>query len=355
VDAWNLLPDGHTGVIVLMDSLSEFDNADSPAVPLEIRLGERSRLLIVAGDWPLEPIPGGPPGSVERIAGHFDARRIRAHFVGDLVVHGTAAGGTSNAGALFLNGLMLEGRLIVAAGTLSRLGFAHGTLLPAHGGLVVETGGNEQLTLEIDHAVCALVSAAQPLDGLQITDSIIGHEGASPDLSVDAPETNAELLRSSFFGAVAVQSVTASDCIFAGGLDAVRRQTGCVRFSYVPPGSTTPRRYRCQPELETRTRIDALREQARLSGATVTTEQEADIRTEVEALIRPAFVSRELGDPGYGQLELHCAKQIRTGAESGAEMGAFEFLKQPQREANLRDALKEYLRFGLDAGLFFVT
>ena len=68
------------------------------------------------------------------------------------------------------------------------------------------------------------------------------------------------------------------------------------------------------------------------------------------ALIRPLFVSRDYGDPGYGQLERRCAVQIRTGAESGAEMGAFEFLKQPQREANLRDALDEYLRFGLEAG-----
>ena len=48
-------------------------------------------------------------------------------------------------------------------------------------------------------------------------------------------------------------------------------------------------------------------------------------------------------------------EQIRTGAESGAEMGAFEFLKQPQREANLRDALAEYLRFGLEARLVFVN
>jgi hypothetical protein len=36
-------------------------------------------------------------------------------------------------------------------------------------------------------------------------------------------------------------------------------------------------------------------------------------------------------------------------------MGAFSSLKQPQREANLRLALDEYLRSGLDAGIFFVT
>ena len=36
-------------------------------------------------------------------------------------------------------------------------------------------------------------------------------------------------------------------------------------------------------------------------------------------------------------------------------MGAFSFLKQPQRTANLQSNLEEYLRFGLEAGIFFVT
>jgi hypothetical protein len=36
-------------------------------------------------------------------------------------------------------------------------------------------------------------------------------------------------------------------------------------------------------------------------------------------------------------------------------MGAFRFLQQPQREANLRMSLGEYLRFGLEAGLVFST
>ena len=79
------------------------------------------------------------------------------------------------------------------------------------------------------------------------------------------------------------------------------------------------------------------------------------MRAAVQALIHPLFVSRRYGDPAFGQLERRCAPQIRTGAESGAEMGAFEFLKQPQREANLRDALAEYLRFGLEDGLVQVN
>jgi hypothetical protein len=36
-------------------------------------------------------------------------------------------------------------------------------------------------------------------------------------------------------------------------------------------------------------------------------------------------------------------------------MGVFSHLKQPQREANLRVALEEYLPFGLQAGMFYVT
>ena len=36
-------------------------------------------------------------------------------------------------------------------------------------------------------------------------------------------------------------------------------------------------------------------------------------------------------------------------------MGAYHLLFQPQREANLRIRLEEYLRFGLEAGVFFET
>ena len=36
-------------------------------------------------------------------------------------------------------------------------------------------------------------------------------------------------------------------------------------------------------------------------------------------------------------------------------MGAFSHLRQPQREANLRVRLEEYLPFGLEPGLIYVT
>jgi hypothetical protein len=350
VTAWNLQPRGRTGVIVLMDSLSEHDS-----MPLDIEIGERSQLLIVAGEWLLEPIPGAPPGSVARVRGHFDAQQVRAHFVGDLIVRGNAAASSPDAGSCFINGLLLEGRLIVAPGNLGQLAVAHSSLIPQSGALVVAPGGNEQLTLTIDRSICSAIGVGGAIRGITITESIVGTGDGSPDVGLDAPETALDLARSSFFGGVTALSLSATDCIFAGFVQALRRQTGCVRFSYVPPGSAVPRRYRCQPDLETATRIASFRETAQQRGTIATQADEDAIRAEVAALIRPLFVSRRYGDPGYGQLEQRCALQIRSGAESGAEMGAFEFLKQPQREANLRDALDEYLRFGLEAGLFFVT
>jgi hypothetical protein len=358
VQAWNALPAGRNGVIVLMDSLSEFDTGGSPPTPLRIDVSEGSRLLVVAGLWPLEPVPGPTPGGLARRPGRVDARGVRAHFVGDLEVRGTAPAGSADPGECSFNGLMLEGRLVVAPGHLGRLALAHCSLLHGFGGLGVQSGGNERLRLSVQRSICPGIEASGPLGDIAVADSLIGSgsgEGSPPDVCLGAPEAALELARSSFLGGVEAQTLSATDCLFDGPLQVQRRQEGCVRFSYVPPGAATPRRYRCQPELETAARTAALFEAVRRQGREATDAEVAALRAEVEARVRPRFVSRRMGAPGFGQLERRCPVCIREGAESGAEMGAFEFLKQPQREANLRDALDEYLRFGLEAGLVWVT
>lgn len=71
--------------------------------------------------------------------------------------------------------------------------------------------------------------------------------------------------------------------------------------------------------------------------------------------VKPQFTSLRYGDPGYGQLSQRCAVEIRTGADNESEMGAFNELMQPQRETDLRVRLDEYLRFGLEAGIFYAT
>ena len=69
----------------------------------------------------------------------------------------------------------------------------------------------------------------------------------------------------------------------------------------------------------------------------------------------PSFVATQYGRPAYCQLRLRRPAEIRTGAEDGSEMGVYCQLKQPQRESNLRIRLDEYLPFGLEAGLIYVT
>lgn len=107
---------------------------------------------------------------------------------------------------------------------------------------------------------------------------------------------------------------------------AARRQSGCVRYSYVSDGAQLPRRYRCQPDDPARA-----------------------------ALVRPQLTSDRYGSPGYCQLSRACAVEIREGAEDGSEMGVCHDLFLAQRERNLRIQLDEFLRFGLEAGIFYVS
>jgi hypothetical protein len=65
----------------------------------------------------------------------------------------------------------------------------------------------------------------------------------------------------------------------------------------------------------------------------------------VAARLEPAYVSDELANAGYARLAERAAPELRTGAESGAEMGAWRFLLTPQRLANLAAALDEFLPF----------
>jgi hypothetical protein len=319
VDEWHLQPPGVTGVIALMDSL---EDRDAPAT-LTIRVPAQSRLLIVGGDWP-EP----------RVNGQFEAADVRPHHVGDLVVHGDP--GAGERGRLAINGLLLEGSLRVDSGDLGRLEVAHSTIDPHSGQFVVE-GGNDDLRVSLTACITGPIHLSSGTSGLSIRDCLVVNDSpGSPDASIVAPESEVAIEQTTVFGGTEVRVLEASNSIFLLPVVAHRRQKGCARFSYIPPGSRTPRRHRCQPDTA-------------LAAADAA---EADA---VRRRVVPAFESRRFGDPQLGQLDLRTADEIRRGAEDGSEMGAYSFLKQPQREANLRRALDEYLRFGLEAGIFFVA
>jgi hypothetical protein len=272
-------------------------------------------------------------------------------------------------GVLTLSGLVVEGFLQVI-GDLGQLRVLHSTLVPgrqldedgkpmsSNPSLIVDglnaTGSPINIELKVETAYSILGGLVVPenTNGIWILDSIVDGAGA-PAISDGAAGHSAPLTteRSTFFGVVLVKSLHASEVIFTAIADAQRTQDGCVRFSYVPPGSHVPRRYRCQPDLEIEQEIaDAIKQNPLLTAA-----EQAEITNFIEGWLVPSFKARNYGSPFYAQLHLGCPEQIRTGAEDGSEMGAFCNLKQPQRESNLKIRLQEYLPFGLEAGIIYVT
>jgi hypothetical protein len=198
--------------------------------------------------------------------------------------------------------------------------------------------------------VAATVDAT-PAD--QSTSKKLRLEGDRPAIAAsdggELPGPPAKLERTTIFGKVHVQELSlASHSLFTAPVTALRRQAGCVRFSYVPDGSRTPRRHRCQPDLALARRADELQ----LSSVDDLPPAEKE---QVQLRLRPFFRSLCYGDPAYAQLDVACAEELRAGAEDGSEMGVFGPLKQPQREANLRLRLEEYLPLGLEAGFIYVT
>jgi len=141
----------------------------------------------------------------------------------------------------------------------------------------------------------------------------------------------------------------AENAIFMGLILACRRQQGCMRFCYVPPLSRKPRRYECQPDLVDRS-IVALAQQKNLSSA------EKNIPLARERMrVEPEFNSFRYGAPTYCQLSDFCAPEITRGADDQSEMGVFHDLYQPQRAANLRTRLDEYIPAGMTAGIIYAS
>jgi hypothetical protein len=187
---------------------------------------------------------------------------------------------------------------------------------------------------------------------IEIRDSIV--DATSNDLAaIGAPNLPfafavLSILRTTVFGGVYTHAIAAAeDSIFMSDVRVARRQIGCVRFSYVTPGSRTPRRHRCQPDGVRRTVDDA---QPALPAA------EALLRKAGETTrVRPVFTGTRYGHAAYAQLAVSCALEITRGAEDESEMGAFHDLYQPQREANLRVRLDEFMPAGMEADILFAS
>ena len=341
VTAWNAHASATPrafGILAIMDSAT-YTGSLTGASELLVPAG--CRLAVVGAGWP-EIEDDSAPGGRRRRTGDVAADQLlRPHVHGSLSVRGTAPTGAPDPGALILDGLLIEGKVTVEQGNLGTLRIIDSTLVPASGGLVVTPAGtpgveNVRLAVIVERSITGPLSLRDAVPSLHIGSTVVDRAGGK--VAIDASGAATDIQRSTIIGTTSVERLDAGNAVFTDAVVAARLQAGCVRFSALPDTSPTrvARRYRCQPDLALKSAPAA---------------RHARVRAE----LAPAFTSTTYGEPGYAQLAFTCADGIATGAEDGSEMGAFSSLLQPQREANLRIALEEYLRSGLDAGIFYVT
>ncbi|MFI1369491.1 hypothetical protein [Streptomyces griseochromogenes] len=316
-----------TGIIEITHSGAHQEQLDfdlDPGDRLELRAAEGTRPVIRLLDW---------------YSNRPDALNIRA-------VHGDCA--PHERPRIVLDGLLVTGRGINVTGSMGAVVVRHSTLVP---GWSLEPGCEphspeepsivlERTTacVQIEHSILGTIEvigdevSEDPLD-IHLRDSVLDATGDDRE-ALSAPDCRhahavLHLHRTTVIGEVHTHAVeTAENSILTGRLHVARRGIGCLRYCYVPPGSRTPRRHRCQPDL---------------------------VGPEQAGRVRPLFASERYGTPWYGQLADRCAEEIRRGADDGAELGAFHDLYRPQREDGLRARLAEYAPAGADAGIFFVT
>jgi hypothetical protein len=251
---------------------------------------------------------------------------------GDILISG------GDSAEVTINGLLIAGaRLRIPVlnprdGTpngLQRVTLLHCTLVPAPETIIVEL---PNVVLDIQLSIIGSIRAIDSAT-VQVQDSIIDttsdSELAYAGLNPGDGGGTLQLINTTVFGRIhAIEMNLISSSLLVAvpdplnpGIPSVvsdRTQDGCVRFSRIPADGRTPRQYKCTAD-------------------------------------EPVFTSTRYGDPAYCRLDQRCSASISAGGDDGAEMGAFHNLFQPQRVANLRARLDEYLRFGLEAGIFFAS
>jgi hypothetical protein len=282
---------------------------------------------------------------------------------------------------LTLNGLVVAGRPLVAAagrGTEARpaiLTLRHCTFVP---GLTLTRAGAPRFpdqpsllvdipgaTVDIDRCILGGLRAGRDTT-IKIANSMIDATG-DEQVAFAAPTGIAAggvltLVNSTVIGRVHTSrlELASNSILMARPADSGpwrhpvisdQNQHGCVRFCFVPPDSIVPRRYRCQPDLA----IEEAILKADQSAGSLSAPQRQAIRDATLSRVRPVWTTLRYGRPAYGQLGRSCPGELRTGAEDESEMGAFHDVFAPQREGNLRIRLQEYLRFGLEVGIFYST
>lgn len=290
-----------------------------------------SRTYSLASDSP--NLDASPDQTVE-IRAVNGARPVLRLTGGNMVVNG------GKGSTIIINGLVLVGGALHITGEPASVILRHCTLVPGidrnrqneptDPGAPVLVIDSQNVEVTLDRCICGTIQAVNgcTVKALHTIIDATGETLVAFSAAASAAGGTLEVENSTIIGRVYTYNLQyASNVIFAartpGGSTALpvrsdRTQDGCVRFSVVPTGSRTPRRYHC-------------------------------------VSIPASFTSLRFGLPGYCQLTTGCSPEIRLGADDESEIGVFHDLYIPQRESDLRTRMDEYLRFGMEAGVFYAS
>jgi hypothetical protein len=121
-------------------------------------------------------------------------------------------------------------------------------------------GDNDQLIISLERTLSGPLYLADTVPQLHLHDCVIdkGQAENSSAVAIAAAGTAIAMHTTTVLGRTAARQLDASDCLFTEKVTVWRRQTGCIRFSYVPVASQTPQRYRCQPDLALKAALDEI-------------------------------------------------------------------------------------------------
>ncbi|MDD7942411.1 hypothetical protein PHK61_28750 [Actinomycetospora lutea] len=307
--------------------------------PFVVTLHADSEVHLVAAQWwEPRPVPGAPADASLR--GFVLRRERRFTVAAPLQVVAGAPGG--RAGRLVLDGLELTAGLELAVESAHAVDLRHVTVRhPGHVALGA-TGALSDVAVTVDSSVCGpirLGTGGTATGRLDVRDSVLDGDSA-PGEALTAPDLDVGLCNVTVLGPSSMRSLEATNVIFTESTTVTRRQSGCVRYSFVPPDSRTPREHRTQPAL-------ALEEAREAKGAPLT----SDERVATTLSVQPVLMDVAVDEPTHAMLHALCPDAIRSGGEADAEMGAFARAAFGVATANLVSLFDDYLPVALEAGV----
>jgi hypothetical protein len=337
VAAWNALPGGSSGVILLPDFEGytiDLSGADA------IQISAQSQLILASAAISTTGAPPIYDNSCVTLRGNIEVVGLPAPVLPD--------GDTPPLGQLQISGIWLAGQAQIS-GEPCCVQIMDSTLVPgqslttqgdpAYPGEPSIAGSAKGATLCLTRVITgpvALPSNCSTRICSSIVDASSPYCPAYAGSDLASPGASLHIEDSTVIGRVWAQVIRlASNTIFNARLGrrdpwqapvwAHRRQVGCVRFCWLPWNSLTPRRYECLPP-----------------------------NAASQPALQPTFITLRFNRPGYCLLSGDIPLAIWKGADNGSQMGVYLGIQETEAVSNVQIRSLEYLPVNLERGVFLI-